>query len=440
MKPLKERYSLASRRPQVALVNAGTHPELVHAAVGARDAGLKVLYLTASMWPAQALWGRGLRSLARGRFRADLEARTLPASLRANDCKCIGVPLDLLFTLARRLRLPGQNNLLALRNWYFELRASSICRRKAPDIVVAQSTVASRVFAKSPEPVLRVLNCPIAHQRWSAQLFAAEASDNPAWRDFLQGANVPANVLRRIDEETALADVALAGSSFTARSLVEEGVQPGKIRIIPLGADIDGPIVPMRPPEGALRVLFCGQVNQRKGVGYLVEAMARLPRASLDVRWVGPIDRKMEQRLREAGYSQIYGSVSRREVSQQMAWAELVVLPSLVEGFALTAIEAMFSGRAVIVSTNTLGDGVITSGIDGFVVEPRNAEQLAEKISWCLQNRGELRKIGIQARSRAMLFTWAKYEERMGALLRDLWDTRDVAHTNSNRRRVCASR
>ena len=60
------------------------------------------------------------------------------------------------------------------------------------------------------------------------------------------------------------------------------------------------------------------------------------------------------------------------------------MLPSLVEGFALTAIEAMACGVPTVVTSHTFGTDVITDGVDGYVVPPRHSPAIAEVLAaWC---------------------------------------------------------
>ena len=72
------------------------------------------------------------------------------------------------------------------------------------------------------------------------------------------------------------------------------------------------------------------------------------------------------------------GAIPRNQVQQEFRRADLFVLPTLAEGMALSALEAMASGLPVI--TTPQCGSVIRDGIEGFLVPIRDAEALADCI------------------------------------------------------------
>jgi len=82
---------------------------------------------------------------------------------------------------------------------------------------------------------------------------------------------------------------------------------------------------------------------------------------------------------------------------------------------ALSALEAMASGLPVI--TTPQCGSVIRDGIEGFLVPIRDAEALADRIEQLLADRALRNSMAAAARQRAQEYSWARYGERLLAVL-----------------------
>jgi glycosyltransferase involved in cell wall biosynthesis len=156
---------------------------------------------------------------------------------------------------------------------------------------------------------------------------------------------------------------------------------------------------------GGKRVLvYVGFSNPRKGLEYLAAALRSLP-ADVHLiivgRWAaGYRDSVIAaagpawQRVLEAG------SVPDEDIPRYLSLADLVVLPSLLEGFGLPALEALSCGTPVVATTaGSLGEIV---GPCGMLVPPRDTLALVQAISTLLDDEQRLRELGQQARQRAL--------------------------------------
>ncbi|MBV9695420.1 MAG: hypothetical protein JO005_00625, partial [Gammaproteobacteria bacterium] len=125
-----------------------------------------------------------------------------------------------------------------------------------------------------------VLSYPIAHNRYQQQLYAEEAALAPAFAAALPRLqDLSADYSERLDIECELADTILVGSSFVLRSFVAVGYDAARIVVTPYGVDTDR-FVPRAVPRAdrTFRVLFVGQVGQRKGMSYLLQAYEQFRR------------------------------------------------------------------------------------------------------------------------------------------------------------------
>jgi glycosyltransferase involved in cell wall biosynthesis len=106
-------------------------------------------------------------------------------------------------------------------------------------------------------------------------------------------------------------------------------------------------------------------------------------------------------------------AVALRELPAIYHAADVFVLPSLVEGFPLTALMAMACGLPVIVSEHTFGEDVVRDGIDGYVTRIRDGEAIADRLRYLYENPDRRELMAAAARQRAEQFSWERYGERI---------------------------
>jgi glycosyltransferase involved in cell wall biosynthesis len=128
----------------------------------------------------------------------------------------------------------------------------------------------------------------------------------------------------------------------------------------------------------ALRVLWLGQVVLRKGIQYLIEAARLLEHENTRFEVVGPIgisETAVKSAPRNVSF---HGRATRDQAGDWYRQADLFVLPTVSDGFALTQLEAMAHGLPVIATPNC--GRVVTDGVDGLIVPVRDGAALARAI------------------------------------------------------------
>lgn len=212
---------------------------------------------------------------------------------------------------------------------------------------------------------------------------------------------------------------------------LELGIPEEKIKCIPMGVDINK----FKPrdkekirqdfniPEQKI-ILFVGQLNKEKGVNYLLEAISQVVLKSYhkkDVKIIiiGDGSEKenllnLSKRLGITNFVTFTGPVYGELLTKWYSLADLFVLPSMVEGRPNVINEAMAS-ECSIVATNICGiPEQVEDCYNGFLVEPKNVDMLAKKISYLLNNEDEMRKMGKNSRQRIIEkdWTWEGYAKR----------------------------
>jgi len=274
--------------------------------------------------------------------------------------------------------------------------------------------------------MLCLLDYPISHHRWSREILAEEAEREPEFAETLQYHRFTPSEEAQLDEEIQLANQILVLSTFQKRTFVEAGVDEVKLSVVPLGVDLDlFQPRPRAPDDDVFRIIFVGQITQRKGLSYLLKGFERAAIPNTELLLVGkPVGSTKSWALRPGVRHKAHEP--RARLPEIYRNADVMVLPSIVEGFGLTALEAMASGLPVIVSENTFGSDVITDGVDGYVVPIRDADAIAERFRTLWSDRSLRSTIGDAARRRAETFSWEAYGRRGVEVIRDALARRDL--------------
>jgi glycosyltransferase involved in cell wall biosynthesis len=260
-----------------------------------------------------------------------------------------------------------------------------------------------------------------AHVTLAREVLAREAERHPEWADSISNFRFPGWYLRRLEAEPHEADYCVVASEFSRRSLLRAGVEPGRVKLLPLGVDVARFAFAPRPETGPFRILFVGGVGQRKGVKYLLEAYRRMKAPGTELVLAGPLAGS-GQALEAYRPSFTYlGRLDQGAVVREMQRCHVLVLPSVFEGFGLVIPEAMATGMPVVASTHTVAPEVVEGGVSGFVLEPDDVDGLATRLDWLASNRAEACAMGRAAAERARSLTWEAHGVRLAGLLGEIW-------------------
>jgi starch synthase len=197
---------------------------------------------------------------------------------------------------------------------------------------------------------------------------------------------------------------------------VEHGIDASKLVLNPFGVDAQHFAPPPRPAEGPFRVLFAGQLSQRKGLSYLIEGFRQAAIPDSELVLVGHVVNRSRPWEGERGV-RYAGPVAPARMREHYMRAHVFALPSLVEGLARVLLEAMACGLPTVTTHNAGGTDVITDGQDGFIVPIRDSSAIAERLR-ALHDDDALRaRVGASARARAERFSWDSYGRRLAAAI-----------------------
>ena len=417
--------------PRTLVVNFNA-PELNQLALALAQAGRLERYVRPYVNKGRG-WERALAALPlAGRVYATTFGRRLMSDPALARLTCeAGVLPDVLAATAMRLPLPDAWRRRQANALIMSLRESvaQAAARLAVDVpcVVAYEGFALPAFIARREagPGRTVLNYPVAHHRVRRRERLEEIARTPqfasTWPDFDDWAD---GHEQRLDDEIALADAVLVGSTYVADTFVAEGIPRTRMRVVPYGVDL----LTFTPPTGGERArrdgsrfeaIFTGQMTQRKGLSYLLEGWRRFARADARLTIVG---QAVGDPSALAPYADLFRHVphqSRPELARHYRAADVFVFPTLVEGMPLVVLEAMACGLPVIVTANGPAD-IVRDGIDGFVIPVRDPDAIAERLERLYRDPALREEMGRNASRRAAEFGWSAYSDKVKGCLVDL--------------------
>jgi glycosyltransferase involved in cell wall biosynthesis len=220
-------------------------------------------------------------------------------------------------------------------------------------------------------------------------------------------------IIERECAEYDSADMVNVISTFAKRTFVERGFAPSRLIVTPLAVDIPRVAGDARrmPRRGPLRVLFLGHVSLRKGVHYLLEATNALGPSAVSVSLVGGTSADGDVLLRRLARSGEWkGPVARERLRQVFADHDVLVLPSVEDGFGSVICEAMAAGLPVIATENTGAPDVVRDGVDGLIVPARSSTALRTALEQLLAHPERVIDMGVSAAAAmTRLGTWDQF-------------------------------
>ncbi len=221
----------------------------------------------------------------------------------------------------------------------------------------------------------------------------------------------------------------------------EVGIKPESIVATTTGVDtskftpdIDPGNIKLRYElEGKSIILFVGAIDERKGVEYLVEAANIVvnefghkdalfilagpiggfsAKAGTHTPYLSKIMRLIEDYGLQ-GNVKLTGALLSEELSQLRVSCDIFAFPSLAEAMPTAPLEAMASAKPVVATRVGGIPNEILDRENGFLVDPANDRQLAEKIAYLIDNPTEAKRMGALGRKIAEeQFDWANIAEK----------------------------
>jgi glycosyltransferase involved in cell wall biosynthesis len=389
----------------VVLILPGVNRLYLHSAVALADAGLLERAVTGLAWRPATLEGRALeyllKPLLRGRTRDEL-GRRLVHGLDPAYFATTPAP-DLLYIAARKLGLPFSWHLYEHLVARIDRKAARLLHGGVRAVMGWGSSTHHAFLAARPRDIGRILCMASPHDVHFDRVIAAEKRLHP---ELFPDGPRPARVERYLRVPDELAQLVIANSRFTARTVREAGYQT-PVEVIPLGVD---EVAPRPAVRDRPRFLFAGAVSPLKGAHHLLKAWDRLRPKDAELVLAG------EWQLPDSWRSDrvtALGRIPRAEMDDWYAKCAALVLPTLGDGFASVVLEALAHGLPVI-TTDANGAAEVLDADTGRVLPAGDVDALTETLRALIADPPPP---SAAARAVAARYTWGRYRRHLQSVL-----------------------
>jgi glycosyltransferase involved in cell wall biosynthesis len=194
-------------------------------------------------------------------------------------------------------------------------------------------------------------------------------------------------------------------SKSTKKEIIESLNYPRE-KITVAYPGVDQRFKPGKKQSGKFTIMFVGGLKPRKNPEFLLEVLAKVNRPDVELVFAG--DGPLRHRLKGENVW-VIGFIKEKDKPKIYHQADVVVLPSIKEGFGMTLVEAGASGLPVVGNHCWSIPEIIQDGVTGFLAEPGNAADWAQKLIQLIKSPSLCRQLGAAGRQQALTkFTWEK--------------------------------
>jgi glycosyltransferase involved in cell wall biosynthesis len=164
--------------------------------------------------------------------------------------------------------------------------------------------------------------------------------------------------------------------------------------------------------------LSAGSQSIRKGVPYLLKAWRKIRPAEAELWLVGQMQLPASM-LNDLPVSAVVKPpVQTYEMETVLRKASVLILPTLAEGLAHVVLEALSAGLAIITTENSGCGDLVEDGVNGWKVQTRDSDAIAERITWCLEHPDEVKEMQLKSQEKARCWQQKDFSDRHARLIK----------------------
>jgi len=288
------------------------------------------------------------------------------------------------------------------------------------DAVIMYDLTAGACFdylkRKAPH-IKRIMDVSAANLLYMKKIYANDMRISPLWSSKLYKERQyiwDEFFLQRVKAEMDATQYFLVPSEFVRKSLNDSGIKDKQLIKCPYGIEVNRDtdcLNNTRNKLNSVNFVFIGGARQLKGISYLLDAFINLPLGKATLSVIGECNLNEECLKPYVPYVNFTGRLLPQEVESLLNEMDVMVFPSIGEGFGICILEGLAAGLPVIGTENTGAKDCIVDGYNGFVVQAQNAFVLEEKMKWFIDNKDEIQRMSLNAIDTAKQYTDENYQE-----------------------------
>lgn len=236
-------------------------------------------------------------------------------------------------------------------------------------------------------------------------------------------------------------ELALPISEHWKSLLLEMGADPGRVQVHRMGIDctkfaFKERVMDANNPEAKVRLVTIARLVEKKGVEYVIRAVAQLveryPQIEYEIVGNGPLEASLRALIQELGVEKnvrLLGWMEQEEIIKVLDRQHILVIPSVTaangdkEGLPVVIMEGMAMGLPVVSTYHSGIPELVVDGVTGYLVEERNVAQLVDRLEALVQAPESWAAMGRAGRKAVEEnFAIDRLNERLETLLQALVD------------------
>lgn len=333
----------------------------------------------------------------------------------------------LIFLLATRLIKNKKllNKLSHLISKMYANEVIKICERKNVNVIFSFDNYSFDLFERiKDKKIIKVLDMSSIPLKNIKEIYKSKINDMNLDEDEKESlielnSSYDEEMVERSNLEIKYADYFLVASNYTKNQLLKLNIKDDKIFTIPYGVETD--IFKPNNIKRDFTVLFVGRMNAAKGFYKLLETAISMNDYNIKFVFVGNLPRRINI---DNNYKniEIISNVPKNKMPEIFGLADVLVAPTLFDGFGLSVLEAMSSGLAIITNGNCGASEIVSSSDCGFVLDDITTKTLQHSINVLYKDRVKLKSCKINARKEAEKYNWKRYEDEIKKALKIIKD------------------
>lgn len=206
------------------------------------------------------------------------------------------------------------------------------------------------------------------------------------------------------------AHIVFVNSNYLKSKVLELGCRPQKIKIVPIGVDINFFAKKIRKQFTPFTILTVGRLIKLKGQEYGIRVVSELVSKGYDVKYLivgyGKEKKNLQKQIDDLqlnNFVELLGKKTQVEILKYLYKSNLFLMTSVKdesnrsEAFGLVSVEAQSTGIPVVAFDSGGVSSTFKDGYSGYLIEEKNIEMMALKVAYLIENKDVLLEMGDNA-------------------------------------------